>query len=414
MDNVMIGRVDRPVDTTIDERMAKATEKLEADFAKVGTKMSRFPHEMRGIGGGHRYIAPIVASILGQDGSFFVEPSVVAIGPYHHGAPHLQKMEEVKLAAAYNLCRSSGHSTAEVYGKVLSVAGAARDCYDTDDPAVMGVNDADFATMMFLDGCFLLEYMVAGDTNEMIRRQIMSMGTSIQKDIFLLENQIPGWEASSRRGQSAGVAVAMATLTLTTTSTSRRISLASSASLCSAACLRRRRRSTTTALSWTSRCCRGARSATELAQIGVALTPSTAPWFGDIRFRWRHRVLGKLSLSPVFLNHFTACCLVNMAAFETIYTDEEATKEPDGFAVSSYLSVLAMLMDEMRDVQELRQRHLLHGSMSDIQALVFFKALLEQIGTYMRRRSLAILVYQFVYLNYYQIATAIISITNSH
>jgi len=65
--------------------------------------------------------------------------------------------------------------------------------------------------------------------------------------------------------------------------------------------------------------------------------------------------------------------------------------------------------------------------MSDIQALVFFKALrhhlrfgirhmtlLEQIGTYMRRRSLAILVYQFVYLNYYQIATAIISITNSH
>jgi hypothetical protein len=101
-------------------------------------------------------------------------------------------MEEVKLAAAYNLCRSSGHSTAEVYGKVLSVAGAARGCYDTDDPAVMRVSNAyDFATMMFLDGCFLLQYMVAGGTNEMIRRQIMSMGTSIQKDIVLLENQIP-------------------------------------------------------------------------------------------------------------------------------------------------------------------------------------------------------------------------------
>jgi hypothetical protein len=166
-------------------------------------------------------------------------------------------------------------------------------------------------------------------------------------------------------------------------------------------------------------------SATELAQIGVTLTPSTAPWFGDMSFRWRHRVLGKLSLSPVFLDHVTACCLVNMAAFEAINTQEEASKEPGGFAVSSYLSVLAMLMDGMRNVQELRQRRLLHGSMSDMQALVFFKALrhhlrfgvrhmsiLEEIHTYMRHRSLTVAIYEFVYLNYYKIAAAIISITN--
>ena len=62
----------------------------------------------------------------------------------------------------------------------------------------MGLGDAEFAAMMFLDGCFLLQYMVAGgnvvdDTAAPVlqNRMTLSTGPSIQKDIFLLENQIP-------------------------------------------------------------------------------------------------------------------------------------------------------------------------------------------------------------------------------
>ena len=52
-------------------------------------------------------------------------------------------------------------------------------------------------------------------------------------------------------------------------------------------------------------------------------------------FQYWRRLFGKLSLSPVFLDHVTACCLVNMATFESINTEEEASKEPGGgFAVS--------------------------------------------------------------------------------
>ena len=44
--------------------------------------------------------------------------------------------------------------------------------------------------MMFLDGCFLLQYLV-GDTARVPVLQNRMTGPSILKDIFLLENQIP-------------------------------------------------------------------------------------------------------------------------------------------------------------------------------------------------------------------------------
>ncbi|RCV30273.1 LOW QUALITY PROTEIN: hypothetical protein SETIT_6G081200v2 [Setaria italica] len=153
-------------------------------------------------------------------------------------------------------------------------------------------------------------------------------------------------------------------------------------------------------------------SAVELAEIGVVLMPSTEPWFGDMRVR-RFRLAGELLLSPVFLREVTACWLVNMAALEA--STAGASRESDGFVVSSYLSVLAMLMDRKEDVHELRRRRLLHGAPSNKQALGFFKGLgqnlrfgdryfvaLEEIDSYKRHRSDH--AYKFVYNNYRFIA----------
>jgi hypothetical protein len=170
----------------IAKRTETAHERLKAEFSKVGTKIHRFPRGLQGIGG---------------DNNRYIVPSVVAIGPYHHGFTpynnyaweHLQKMEEVKLAAAYRLCRDTGRSTPmEAYKKILSIVGDFRGCYDAEDPMVSRRSDADFAAMMFLDGCFLLQYMVGGGDEPMLKnRMTLSTGLSIQRDIFLLENQIP-------------------------------------------------------------------------------------------------------------------------------------------------------------------------------------------------------------------------------
>ncbi|CAL5009755.1 unnamed protein product [Urochloa decumbens] len=417
----------------MDEWAARAAASLEADFSMAEAKIHRFPRGLRGIGGGDdRYIAP----------------SVVAIGPYHHGLPHLQKMEAVKLAAAHYLCRdtAAGRSTVDqAYSRVRLVAGAARACYDADDPSVAGVGEAEFAAMMFLDGCFLLQYMaVADDENAapvLRNRMTLSTGPSIQKDIFLLENQIPelvldalmefvsvdvhvhgfvkgmgdkflpGRAKKARRTQcwrGGGVEMdghssrppphLLGHLRFTQVGSMpasetnyRSLPVDSSLSI----------------------------SAVELEEMGVRLAASTAPWFGDMSVR-RRPLFGELSLSPLFLNDVTACWLVNVAALEA--STYGVSRESDDFVVGSYLSVLAMLMDSEADVQQMRAKHLLYSTFSNAQALEFFKglarhlhfgqrylAVLEMIQAYKRRRAVRICAHKFVY-TYYKAIVAVLSI----
>jgi hypothetical protein len=99
----------------------------------------------------------------------------------------------MKRAAAYFTCTASGHAVEEVYAKILAVAGDARGCYDHD--AVAGILQADFATMMFQDACFLLQYIrwttAAGPTQQYLRHWFRANKESIIRDIFMLENQVP-------------------------------------------------------------------------------------------------------------------------------------------------------------------------------------------------------------------------------
>nr|TKW09243.1 hypothetical protein SEVIR_6G081100v2 [Setaria viridis] len=163
-------------------------------------------------------------------------------------------------------------------------------------------------------------------------------------------------------------------------------------------------------------------SAVELAEIGVVLTPSTEPWFGDMRVR-RCRLAGELLLSPVFLREVTACWLVNMAALEA---STAARRREQGVRRLRGELVPIGAGDAHGpegDVHELRRRRLLHGAPNNKQALGFFKGLgqnlrfgdryfvaLEEIDSYKRHRSVRITAYKFVYNNYRFIA-AFLSVT---
>ncbi|CAL5008813.1 unnamed protein product [Urochloa decumbens] len=349
----------------IEERTARANERLKAEFSMADTKIHRFPRGMQRIGG---------------DDERYIVPSVVAIGPYHHGLPHLQKMDEVKLAATYQLCTGSGWSTMEVYEKVLSVAGDARGCYDADDPSLAGLSDARLGAMMFLDGYFLLQYMAGGGTEPVPKSRItLSTGEFMPNDVdvprFVARVQQefhPGGGKAKVLGDS-GVSIGngytpshllgLLWFTLVGSMPAHVMNY------------------TGFVLSTKSS------SAMELAQIGVRLTPSKEPWFGDISVRRRHLYgFGEMSLSPVFLNDVTACCwLVNMAALEASVVGGSRSRESDGYVTLGFFKSLA---------QDLRfgNRYL---------------AILEAIHSYQSTMSVCKATYKFVYNNYRAIAAVL-------
>jgi hypothetical protein len=152
-----------------------------------------------------------------------------------------------------------------------------------------------------------------------------------------------------------------------------------------------------------------ASSAIELAEIGVQLTASNKRWFNmSIR---KGYLAGELSLTQLFLN--------NMAALEAC----TSTGWPsDGYTISSYISLLAMLMDKEEDVHELRAKHLVRSFFSNQEMLDLFKGLachlrlgrryfdiLKKIDDYKRGRPVRIVVHKFFY-KYFKSIVAVLSI----
>jgi hypothetical protein len=126
----------------------------------------------------------------------------------------------------------------------------------------------------------------------------------------------------------------------------------------------------------------------------------------------------------VFINDVIACYLVNLVALEAAGASTASSFMSDGYVVSSYLSVLAMLMDGEQDVHELRRRGVLSSHFSNTQMLAFFKGfgqhlrlgynyfcIVGDIEEYMRRRPVRIAVHKFVYNNY-KIIVAVLSIAS--
>ncbi|GMP84943.1 hypothetical protein CsSME_00038276 [Camellia sinensis var. sinensis] len=121
------------------------------------------------------------------------EPEVVSIGPYHHNKAKLKSFEKLKVRFTKEYVNSYKPKTSAtaLYKQVADVAGEARNCYAED--ATKSFDDRDFTLMMFLDGCFILQYIHYMNDEEAEAKMKMKNHEKafVQRDLFLLENQLP-------------------------------------------------------------------------------------------------------------------------------------------------------------------------------------------------------------------------------
>ncbi|KAF2917870.1 hypothetical protein DAI22_08g015600 [Oryza sativa Japonica Group] len=371
----------------VEEELKRAAEKMENNFSKIKTKIHRYPSIFR--------------SLISTDDRYFV-PRAVAIGPYHHGAPHLKEAEEVKRAAAYYFCGESGHSVEEVYQRILLVVAEARSCY-VDDDTVASIGEGDFAAIMFHDGCFFLQYIICStdDIAPSLESWFNSNDASMERDIFLLENQLP-WV----------VLDALMTFSYTPSHLLGFLRYYQSGLSMPNGSMALEPPEGITSISQTS-------SAIELAEMGINLVANKKTWFNDMSIS-KGALFGKLFMAPLVMDDQNACWLINMMALEifSASTGMASTGMDGEDTVCSYVSLLAMLMSREEDVHELRVKRILHGDFSNQHTLVFFKNLvdlipipfqhcylLDNLEAYRRKRWIWIPIHKFIYNNLKTIVT---------
>lgn len=140
---------------------------------------------------------PLVMRLENQNNDDF-DPKVVSLGPYHHGKPELSFVEDFKPKSLEMFITGSDKDQDFLLEKILEEIEVAKSCYMEE--FTRQYNDNDFARMMLLDACFVLN-LIETETQDLslccskVYNTILHLGIGvfsfIVRDMFLLENQVP-------------------------------------------------------------------------------------------------------------------------------------------------------------------------------------------------------------------------------
>ncbi|KAK7367570.1 hypothetical protein VNO80_09585 [Phaseolus coccineus] len=130
----------------------------------------------------------------GDDDKAF-SPQIVSIGPYHHGKKRLRPMDRHKWRSLNHVLKRAKHDLRIYLDSMKEIEERARSCYE--GPFSLSSNE--FVEMLVLDGCFVLELFKGAkegftqlgySRNDPVFVMRGSMH-SIQRDMIMLENQLP-------------------------------------------------------------------------------------------------------------------------------------------------------------------------------------------------------------------------------
>lgn len=120
------------------------------------------------------------------------EPCLISIGPLHYGMERLNEMQEHKIRYLQNFLRRNEEKSLKDFLRVVKECEQeARDCYIES----INLSSDEFVEMMFLDGCFIIEfflnwYLETLDVEDRIFGK-PSLEHVVRRDLLLIENQLP-------------------------------------------------------------------------------------------------------------------------------------------------------------------------------------------------------------------------------
>ncbi|KAK4581106.1 hypothetical protein RGQ29_024679 [Quercus rubra] len=310
----------------------------------------------------------------------YCEPWVVSIGPIHHGNPKYRLAEEYKLALAESFIEESGKTDKELYMVIKNNIEQLRKCFDEE--VIHNYHDDEaLSWMLFVDGCATLKFIHSVVEKKDKRFQIKNGQLAfVQRDLFLLENQLPyriladliqNSNESEKLRESVQSFIDMQSMTRKTQEkppNKKPVHLLD---------LLRNRLLGSTSIShgnysdqedWHS-----FRNVQELKAVGIHLKSSKDRCLGNITFTQIWKFYGGiLSLPPITVNDSTVPKFFNLMAYE-LSSDFE-----NDYGVTSYISFLDSLIDESKDVMDLRKAGILRNFLgSDDEVAQVF----NEIGT---------------------------------
>ena len=122
-------------------------------------------------------------------------PQIVSFGPCHHGKRRLRQIDRHKWRALHHVLKHTNHDIYLYLDAVKELKERARACYEGP---VISLGSNKFVEMMVLDGCFVIElFRGAAEFKQLGYHRndpifaMRGLMHSIQRDMIMLENQLP-------------------------------------------------------------------------------------------------------------------------------------------------------------------------------------------------------------------------------
>lgn len=315
------------------------------------------------------------------------QPHIVSIGPYHHGEPHLQMIEEHKwryLGSLLDRMKTTTGLVLEDFLKAVeSLELKARECYSE----TIQFNTDEFVELLVLDGLFIIELfrkvakLVKFEPDDPIITMTWIL-PFFYRDFLKLENQIPYFvlehlfDLSKLPGEESG-----ATLTTLALEFFNYALLREDEDIAKHKHLKGRHLLDLVRSSLipsdqaepvkgnTNTQTQVIHSISKLRRAGIKLNPAKEESFLVIRFRH-----GVIEMPTITIDDFMTYFLLNCVAYEQCHSG--CSKH-----ITSYATMLDYLVNTSRDVEYLCDRNIIENNLgTDVEVAHFINNLGKDVA----------------------------------